>query len=84
MQKEDINDGLMEEYTKYMQFEIKVVDTIENGDPQKLEDNLEKIGFVKISEVEGTTWYLSEDTAYILILADNNGWHLYQKAMGSI
>ncbi|MGF7118601.1 hypothetical protein [Methanobacterium oryzae] len=84
MQKGDIDDELMEEYTKYMQFEIKVVDTIENGNPQKLDENLEKIGFVKIYEIEGTTWYLSEDTSYVLILAGNNGWHLYQKAMGSI
>lgn len=83
MQKEDIDDELMEEYTKYMKFEIKVVDTIENGDPQKLDENLEKIGFVKIYEIEGTTWYLSEETSYVLILA-GNGWHLYQKAMGSI
>ncbi len=84
MQKEDIDDGLMDEYIKYMQFEIKVVDTIENGEPQKLEDNIEKLGFVKVFEIEGTTWFLSEDTSYVLVLADNNGWHLYQKAMGSL
>ena len=84
MQKEDIDDGLMDEYTRYMQFEIKVVDTIENGEPHKLEANIEKLGFVKVFEIEGTTWFLSEDTSYVLVLADNNGWHLYQKAMGSL
>ena len=84
MVKEDIDDGLMDKQIEYMQFEIKVVDTIENSDLEELEDNIEKLGFVKVFEVEGTTWYLFEDTSYVLVLADNKGWHLYQKAMSSL
>lgn len=83
MVKDDIEDGLMEKHIEYMQFEIKVVDTIENSDPEELEDNIEKLGFVKVFEVQGTSWYLFEDTSYVLVLADN-GWHLYQKAMSSL
>lgn len=84
MVKDDIEDGLMEKHIEYMQFEIKVVDTIENSDPEELEDNIEKLGFVKVFEVQGTSWFLFEDTSYVLVLADNNGWHLYQKAMSSL
>lgn len=84
MVKDDIDDGFIDEHIRYMQFEIKVVDTIENSDPKELEANIEKIGFVKVFEIEGTSWFLFEDTSYVLILTDNNGWHLYQKAMGSL
>lgn len=84
MVRDDIDDGLMDQYIEYMQFEIEVVETIENSDPKELEDKIEKLGFVKVFDVEGTSWFLFEDTSYVLILTDNNGWHLYQKAMGSL
>jgi len=84
MVKKEFDDGLMDQYIEYMQFEIEVVEIIENSDPKELEDNIEKIGFVKVFEVEGTSWFLFEDTSYVLVLTDNNGWHLYQKAMGSL
>jgi len=83
MVRDDIDDGFIDEHIKYMQFEIKVVDTIENSDPKELEANIEKIGFVKVFEIEGTSWFLSEDTSYILVLAET-GWHLYQKAMSAL
>ncbi len=84
MVKEDIDEGMMDECLKDMQFEIEVVETIERSHPTQLEDNIGKLGFVKIFEVEGTKWFLYEDTSYILVLAENNKWHLYQKAMGSL
>lgn len=84
MVKEEIDDGLIDQQIEYMQFEIKVVDTIENSNLEELEANIEELGFVKVFEVQGTSWFLFEDTSYVLVLADNNGWHLYQKAMSSL
>ncbi len=80
------NDGVLKkehlEYIKDKEFELKVEKTIESSKLEELEDNISKLGFIKVFKVKDDNWYLSKDTKFVLIIGENVEWGLYSNEYG--
>ncbi len=85
MVKIDYSEGYDEyylEYLDYLEFEMNIADAVENSSPEELEENICKLGFIKVTELKGSLWFRSDNDVYILFLADGMGWYLYCKTAG--
>lgn len=72
------SEDKIDEFIKSMELEKNIVNTVKNSDIIDLEDNILKLGFKKVFELEDVTWFIYEDNNYILVL--NHGeLHLYEK-----
>ncbi len=58
--------------------EKSIIDTVKNSSKEKLEDNICKLGFVKIYESKYDSWFLYEDGKYISVLNEDR-LNLYEK-----
>ena len=61
-----------------MELERNIINTVKNSAIKDLSDNMSKLGFVKIFELEEESWFLYQDGKYILVLS-NDRLHLNEK-----
>jgi hypothetical protein len=74
------DEDRIDEFIKYIELEKSIINTLKNSELEHLDNNLCKLGFVKIFESECTKWFVYEDNKYILVLEDNQ-LNLYEKAI---
>ncbi|MGC9517464.1 MAG: hypothetical protein ACP5C3_07195 [Methanomicrobiales archaeon] len=79
----EMYEEIDEDYIKFLEFKMKIVKAVNNSRSEDLEDNLQKIGFVKIFQLKSLNYFLSDDTNIILVLKEGISWRLYEKAIGS-
>ncbi|MGF7118718.1 hypothetical protein [Methanobacterium oryzae] len=72
------DEDKIDEFIKYRELEKNIINTVKESELDHLGDNICKLGFIKIFESEDTSWFLYEDTKYILILEDDSGLYLYE------
>ena len=66
------------EISKFQKLENDVREAVENNEYDDIEPALNKLGFGLLHKSEGTCVFLREDTEYMLALAEDAGWHLYE------
>jgi len=71
----------IDEHIKYFELEKNILFTVYNSELEHLEDNICKLGFKKIFESEGISWFLYKDTRYILGRDNDSKIYIYEKGL---
>jgi hypothetical protein len=74
------DEDRIDEFIKYMELEKTILKTVKNSEIEHLDNNICKLGFIKIFELEGANWFIHEDNKYILVL-EGNQLNLYEKTI---
>lgn len=72
------SEDKIDEFIKSMELEKNIVNTVKSSTISDLEDNILKLGFKKVFELEDITWFIYKDDKYVLVL-NHNELHLYEK-----